>query len=285
MPRDRSDRSVRGRPRARAGRQARRVLGGDRVEGWNAVRELLVAGARQVDELVVSASAARSSRLEEIVAIAEAKSIPVRTVSGAVFESLASSSAPQGVMARAAPISDVGLDVLVAEGASPSGRRGRGAPFLIVLAEVTDPQNFGAILRSALGAGATGVVVSRHRSASLSASAVKAAAGAVEHVPIAAVGSIAQAVAALRRFDVWTVGLDADGETNIFELEVADRPLALVAGAEGRGLPALVRSRCDLLCRIPMHGPLGSLNVSVALGVAAFAVASRRELCEYRRQS
>ena len=111
-------------------------------------------------------------------------------------------------------------------------------PFLVVLAEVTDPHNLGAIVRSALAAGATGMVIGKRRSAPFTASALKAAAGAAERLPIVVVASIAQAVGELAHRGVWTVGLDPDGDVSISDLEIADRPLALVAGAEGPRIDA-----------------------------------------------
>jgi 23S rRNA (guanosine2251-2'-O)-methyltransferase len=234
------------------------------------VRELLAAGRRRTEEIVVSSSDSRSRPVDEIVALARSMSVPVRVVSRSVFTSLASSAAPQGVVARAEPIVSVDLDGLVAG----------DLPFLVVLDEVTDPQNVGAIFRSALGAGATGIVIGRRRSAPLSATVLKAAAGAVEHLSIAAVASVAQGVADLSRRGVWTVGLDPHANASISDLQFADRPIALVAGAEGRGLAPLVRRRCDVLCRVPLYGPVESLNVSVAVALAAFAIAERRAECD-----
>jgi 23S rRNA (guanosine2251-2'-O)-methyltransferase len=235
------------------------------------VRELLAADQREAREIVLSQHERDSRALREIVSLANQKAVPVRVVSAGEFASLASSSAPQGVLASAEPILAVSLGELLAEGNSAPW-----PPFLVVLSDVTDPHNVGAILRSSLGAGATGVVVGRRRSAPLTASALKAAAGAAEHLRFAVVASIAQAVGELSRRGVWTVGLDADGDTALAELPVADRPLALVAGAEGKGLGPLVSRRCDLVCRIPLYGPIESLNVSVAVAIAVFAIAAKR---------
>ncbi|MGA8295998.1 MAG: 23S rRNA (guanosine(2251)-2'-O)-methyltransferase RlmB [Acidimicrobiales bacterium] len=255
------------------------ALGGEHVEGHHAVRELLVASRRRVEEIVVVDTAKRSPEIAEIISLARSRKVPVRPIPPQAFRALATSSVPQGVVARAEPLVSVRLDDLVN---TNSRSFERIVPFLVVLSEVTDPHNLGAILRSALGAGATGVVMGRRRSAPLSASAVKAAAGAVEHLPIALVASIAEALRHLSKIGLWTVGLDPKGESSVLDLEVADRPIALVAGAEGRGLPALVARRCDLLCRIPLYGPVESLNVSVAVALAAFSVASRRGIREYR---
>ncbi len=286
MPRGRPDRAI-GRQQARPtrGRAHRDSLGGEHVEGIHAVRELLVAGRRRVEEIVVASSGASSPALDEIVELARSKAVPVRTVKPAVFHSIALSAAPQGVAARAEPIVSADLEELLNGNAERGEVSANRIPFLVVLAEVTDPHNLGAIVRSALAAGATGMVIGKRRSAPFTASALKAAAGAAERLPIVVVASIAQAVGELAHRGVWTVGLDPDGDVSISDLEIADRPLALVAGAEGRGLTPLVRRRCDLLCRIPLYGPVESLNVSVAVALAAFAIAAFREEPERPRNT
>lgn len=185
---------------------------------------------------------------------------------------MAVTDAPQGVVASAGPLPEVALEDLLGSG-------GDGPlPFLVVLDGVTDPHNLGAVMRSALCAGATGVVVGRHRSASLTPAAVKAAAGAVEYLPLVEVPGVAAALAQLTGAGIWTVCLDGSGPTGIWEMPVADAPVALVLGAEGRGLSPLVRRRCDVVAAIPLAGPLDSLNVSAAAALACFEVARRRSL-------
>ena len=151
-------------------------------------------------------------------------------------------------------------------------------PFLVVVDGVTDPQNLGALLRSAECAGVTGVVLPRHRSAHVTPTVTKVAAGAIEHVSIAVVPGVPGALQELERHGVWTVGLDERGSEPVFNLGLGDRPVALVIGAEGRGLSPLSRQRCDVLARIPLHGAIDSLNVSAAGAVAMFEVARQRAL-------
>jgi 23S rRNA (guanosine2251-2'-O)-methyltransferase len=153
-----------------------------------------------------------------------------------------------------------------------------GRPFLVVLDGVTDPQNLGAILRSALSAGATGIVIPRHNAVRLTPSAVKAAAGAVEYLPIALAPGVPAALQSLRAEGVWSVGLDESGGIDIDDVEIFDQPVALVLGAEGAGLATLTRERCDIVARITLLGPLASLNVAAAGAVACFAVARRRRV-------
>lgn len=258
-------------PRGGAGRPPLKPppgLGGTQVEGRQAVRELLRAGKRGVRQLYVAEGGREggSDALSEILDLAEAARVAVRRVHRDRIDSMAGTEAPQGVVAVAAPVREWSLDELT----------GQAAPFLVVLDGVTDPHNLGAVMRTALCAGATGVVIGRHRSASLTPAAVKAAAGAVEHLPVATVAGIPAALQALGQAGVWTVGLDSAGRASIWELAVATEPVALVLGAEGRGLAPLTRSRCELLASIPLAGPLESLNVSAAAALGCFEVARRR---------
>ncbi|MDA8292211.1 MAG: 23S rRNA (guanosine(2251)-2'-O)-methyltransferase RlmB, partial [Actinomycetota bacterium] len=241
-------------------------------EGRQAVRELLLAARREVREVVVAHGRVRSPALEEIESLARAAGVPIREVSPGQLAARATSDVPQGVLAVADPLLPVDLAELVT-GGSPSRVR---PPLLVVFDGVTDPHNLGAVMRSALCAGATGAVLGRHRSAHVTATVAKAAAGAVEHLPIALVSGVGAALEQLARAGVWTVGLDERGDRVVDDLELATEPLALVLGAEGRGLSTLTRKRCDVLARIPLDGPLSSLNVSAAAAVALFAVARRR---------
>ncbi|HVB06980.1 MAG TPA: 23S rRNA (guanosine(2251)-2'-O)-methyltransferase RlmB [Acidimicrobiales bacterium] len=245
-------------------------LGGVQVEGLWAVRELLRAGRRVVREVAVAAGRSETAPLDEILELARLRRVPVRRLTPEELQARAQSEVPQGVIARAEPLRAVPLADLASAGAD--GR----PPFLLVFDELTDPQNFGAALRSALSAGATGAVVARQRAARVTPSVAKAAAGAVEHLPIALVGGIAAALGTLSRHGVWSVALDGEGERVLDEVELLAEPVALVVGAEGRGLAPLVRQRCDVRARIPLLGPLESLNAAAAAAVACFTVARAR---------
>jgi 23S rRNA (guanosine2251-2'-O)-methyltransferase len=252
-------------PRSGAPKKTQPSLGGEQVEGRRAVRELLVAGRRLVRDLWVSDSVEEGPAVAEILDLARDARVPVRRVPRARLDAEARTDAPQGVLAHAQPLPEVELETLC-----------RGRAFLIVLDGVTDPQNFGALLRTASVAGATGAVVARHRAVHVTPSAAKAAAGAIEHVPIAVVSGIPAALATMAAAGVWTVGLEPEAPTPIWGLELATEPLALVLGSEGAGLSRLVRARCEALVGIPQRGPLGSLNVSAAGAIACFEVARRR---------
>lgn len=247
-------------------------LGGAQVEGRQAVRELLLAGRRAVREVLIAEGHDASAVVDEIVELARASGARVRMVGGQQLAARARSEVPQGILAFAEPLVPADL-VSLAKRSPASGAR---APFLVVLDGVTDPHNLGNVLRSAVSAGATGAVLPRHRSAHVTPTVAKAAAGAIEHLPIALVPGIGAALEVLAREGVWSVGLDEDGGRVVDDLELATEPIALVLGAEGRGLSALTRKRCDVLARVPLEGPLASLNVAAAAAVACFAVARRR---------
>jgi len=247
-----------------------RGLGGEQVEGRRAVTELLSARRRPVTDVWVSEAIEDSAALTEIYGLAEEAGVPVRRVSRARLDSEARTDAPQGVLAHARALEEAELAELSEVG--PGGV----APFLLVLDGVTDPQNLGALLRTADGAGVTGVVLPRHRSAHVTPTVAKASAGAIEHVPIAVVAGIPAALSTLVGRGVWTVGLDSAAPQPVWELSVATEAVALVLGAEGSGLSRLARSRCDVLVAVPQHGHLASLNVAAAGAIAAFEIARRR---------
>ena len=234
----------------------------EQVEGKRAVRELLVAGRRTVRDVWIAGEG-----LDEVVELARTAGAKVRFVDDADLARRARTGAPQGVVARADPIAPASLEELLADPAA----------FLVALDGVTDPQNLGAVVRSAETAGATGIIVPRHRAAPVSPAAVKAAAGALEYVPVATASGIPAAVTQASRAGVWSIGLDAEGATSVFDLPVADRALMLVLGSEGSGLARLTRDRCDVLARIPLHGRIASLNVAAAAAIACAEVARARD--------
>ena len=245
-------------------------LGGDRVEGRQAVRELLLAGARPTHEVVIAAGQNQTGMLAQIVELAAELRVPVKEVPKGKFESMTATEAPQGVMARAAPLREHDLDDL----ARPTDGR---PPFLLVLDGITDPGNVGAALRTAECAGVTGAVLARHRAAHITPAAAKAAAGAVEHVPMALVPGIPNALSRLAELGVWTVGLDVAAPTTVYDMTVATDAIALVVGSEGRGLSRLSRQRCDLVAAIPLSGHLSSLNAAAATAIATFQIARHRQ--------
>jgi len=256
--------------RERARPSAPRGLGGDQVEGRQAVRELLLGNRRRVRDIWLADDLDDAPIIGDIVDLATEQRVSVKRVSRTQLEHAARSESPQGVLAHAAPLPEAELDTLCRR-----GRDGR-APFLLALDGVTDPHNVGALLRTAECAGVSGVLLPRHRAAHVTPTVAKAAAGAVEHLDIALVSGLPAALARAKELGVWVVGLDAAGDSSLFDLTVATEPVVLVLGAEGSGLGRLTRQRCDVVAGIPLLGALDSLNVSAAGALACFEVARRR---------
>ena len=250
-------------------RSVDRGLGGQIVAGRNAVRELLAAGRRPVREVFFAEAIDPAPVLDDIAAFAAKAGVAIRTMPRARLDALAETEAPQGVVARAAPLPEADLTDLSA------GRAGV-PPFLVALDGVTDPHTLGAIIRSAESAGATGLVLTRHRAAHVTPTVTKAAAGAIEYLPIAVVPGLPAALQELQTRGVWTVGLAGDAPQTVFDVPVADVPVCLVLGSEGTGLSRLVRQRCEIVVGIPRLGRTESLNVSAAAAVACFEIARRR---------
>lgn len=240
-----------------------RVGIGTDLEGIHAVEAALDAG--RVTSLVVEQRRSERGDVARIVARAEAGSIPVRYVDD--VRPMASTHAPQGVVASARPLSTLSIKDAVSLATTPA---------FLVVDHVEDPRNIGAAARSAHAAGMTALIVSDRRSAPLGATAFKAAAGALEHLPVVVVSSIPEALKRLGKLGVWTVGLDGEAETSLLGLDLLDRSVALCIGAEGAGLSRLVAERCDVLATIPMVGDVESLNASVASALACFEVARVR---------
>ncbi len=236
-----------------------------RIYGINPVVEAL--RARRVTALRVSPRA--DDRLADIVRTAEQQGIPVRRAKADELNRFARGGVHQGVVADVAERAAFGIEDLVARASGPA--------LLVVLDQVEDPQNVGAILRTADAAGCDGVVRQSRHAARLDGAAAKASAGAVAHVPIADVVNIARALEDLKQAGVWTVGLAADAPKLYDELDLT-LPTAIVLGAEGTGLRRLVRERCDWLASIPMGGHVQSLNVSVAAAIALFEARRQRRL-------
>ena len=237
-----------------------------RIYGINAVAEALKAGR------VVSMRAGRrhDRRLQQLLALAEQASVPVRRVSDQELDRESGGSSHQGVIADVSERRTFELYDLIEDAqANPPA-------LIVVLDGIEDPHNLGAILRTCDAAGAHGVVRQTRHAAPLTGATSKASAGAVAHVKIADVVNVARAVEELKDAGIWSVGLAADAPASYDKMDFS-LPTALVLGAEGAGLRRLVRERCDMLARIPMKGQVDSLNVSVAAGVVLFEALRQRQ--------
>ena len=250
----------------RAPSRDRDGLGGDQVEGRHAVLELLRAKRRTVKKIFMAEAQDASDLLDAIEFEAQRQRVPVHMISMTRLDREAKTEGHQGVMALAQPLDTVTLEQLL----------GVKKPFLLVCDGVTDPRNLGAMLRSADGAGVTGVVVPRHRSARISPTVTKTAVGAIEYLTFSDVGGIPTAVDQLNRAGVLTVGLAGESKDSIYDLDLGSGPVAIVVGGEEKGLSSLTRKRCATVVSIPQLGRISSLNAGVAVSVAAFEVARQR---------
>ncbi len=232
------------------------------IYGVNPVLEALRGGR----VTVLTVSARRHGRLDELLRLAERGRVEVRRAEPEELNRLASGGAHQGVVATIRPPEPRAVRDLI-EAGKPA--------LIVVLDGIEDPHNLGAIARTAEAAGASGLVVPTRRAAPLTAAAVKASAGALAHLPVAPVVNVARALAELRSAGVWTVGLDMEAPRAIYDVDLS-LPVALVVGGEGRGLRHLVRESCDWLAALPMAGRVGSLNASVAAGIALFEAVRQR---------
>ncbi len=236
--------------------------------GRHAVLEALRAG-QPVSRVLVSRTARGAGPLRDIVETARRRGVPVQPVDARRLDGLAHGLPHQGVAALTAVQALVGLDDVL------EVARGRGEPpFLIVLDGVEDPHNLGAVIRTAEAAGAHGVVIPRRRAAGLTPAVARAAAGATAHLAVAGVGNLVAALEELKQAGVWVIGADPEA-AEPYDAGALEPPVALVVGAEGRGLHRLVRERCDRLVRIPLRGQVRSLNVTVAAALLLYEVARR----------
>jgi 23S rRNA (guanosine2251-2'-O)-methyltransferase len=237
----------------------------DRLTGIHAVEEALAAG-RALDRIVI-ARGRHGTRMDEIVQRARSRGVPVRFEDRLQLDRLAGTREHQGVVALAAAKSAVGLEDLL------KAKSERG--LIVLLDGIEDPQNLGAIVRTALASGADGVVIPERRAAGLTDSVARASAGALEHLPVARVKNLARAMEQVKEAGYWLVGLDERAPKRYTEVQFTGAT-GIVLGGEGQGLHELTRKHCDFLVSIPTTGPVRSLNVSVATGVVLFEAVRQR---------
>lgn len=237
-------------------REEPRELPDDVLVGRNAVTEALKSG-RGINKLWI-ASGDREGSVAEIATLAKERGIVVQYVERAKIEALAGGHRHQGVLAYVAPVPYAELDDIL-KAAEEKGE----APFLVLLDELEDPHNLGALLRTADATGVHGILIPKRRSVSLNATVAKTSAGAVEYVPVARIGNIAQTLKKLKEKGFWVAGADMDGEKAYYEADLTG-PLVLVVGSEGRGMSRLTKEACDFIVSMPMVGRINSLNASVA---------------------
>ncbi|HUO25443.1 MAG TPA: 23S rRNA (guanosine(2251)-2'-O)-methyltransferase RlmB [Candidatus Aquilonibacter sp.] len=238
------------------------------IYGINSVSEALKARGRAF-EWVGMAKERHDLRLQRLIEDCRRLSVPVRFLPRNELDRMAGHVAHQGVIAVTSAKQYNDLDDVIA------AKRGQYS-LIVVLDGVEDPHNLGAILRTADAAGANGVVIPERRAAGVTGTVTKASAGASEHLPIAKVTNISRTVEELKEKSIWTIGLDERGTQTYASLDY-NMDVALILGAEGKGLHDLVRKKCDFLVSIPMLGRVPSLNVSVAAGVVLYEIVRQRQ--------
>lgn len=238
----------------------------ERVSGRNAVREALKAG-RNINKIYISEN--HDSGLASIIKAAKSKGIKIQKNNRHKLDSIAGSEHHQGVIALCSPVECIGLGEMLDKLKNKEGK-----PLLVILDNITDPHNAGAIIRSAYCAGADGIIVQNRRSASIGEGMFRSSAGAIEYMDICEVSNIAQTIETLKKEGIFIVGLDMNGE-NYYDMDY-DMPLALVVGAEGKGLGRLVKEKCDFISSIPLKNDFDSLNASVAAGIILFEAVKGR---------
>ncbi|PLY03056.1 MAG: 23S rRNA (guanosine(2251)-2'-O)-methyltransferase RlmB [Desulfuromonas sp.] len=242
----------------------------DLLYGINPVVEALRGSRRKPQELLLQDDA-RSPRLEELQQTARQQNIPVRLCRRQELDKLAGNNRHQGVLLRISPFPYIDIDELIVR-----ARQSDRPVFILILDGITDPHNFGAILRSADAVGCHGVIVAKDRSCPVTGVVEKSAAGALSHIPLCQVTNLARTMDRLREEHVWLYGLAGEeGASSLYDIDLKG-DLALVVGSEGSGLRPVVRKRCDLFLSIPMAGGVSSLNASVAAAVTLFEVVRQR---------
>ncbi|MET0341851.1 MAG: 23S rRNA (guanosine(2251)-2'-O)-methyltransferase RlmB [Polyangiales bacterium] len=235
--------------------------------GPRSVTEALRAQASELSVIYVSDEGRRE--LAELAELARRKNVPVEARVPDELDRLAKGERHQGVIAVGGSFSYLSLEELLAKLPDDA--------LLVALDEITDPHNLGAIVRSAVAFGADGVITMKQRAAPVTPVVVRASAGATEHARVARVTNLAQTLETLRDRDFEVIGLAAEGAVDLRGYRPPPGPRVLVVGSEGRGLRRLVRERCTTLVRIPMDGPIASLNASVAAAIALYALCERGE--------
>jgi 23S rRNA (guanosine2251-2'-O)-methyltransferase len=240
----------------------------DVVEGRNPVAETLKSGR---DILGIMAAKGLQGSAKQIIQTAQDMGIEVEYLDRKELDRLSSTGSHQGIMAKVPRF-------VYAEGPEEMIERARERgekPLVIILDKITDPHNLGAIIRTACCCGAHGVVIPKRNAAGVTPSAVKASAGATEHIPIARVTNLASAIDRMKNKGLWIAGADSGGQL-MYKTDL-NVPLGLVIGSEGKGIGRLIKNKCDLLLRAPMEGVVSSLNASVAAGIVMYEILRQRK--------
>ena len=237
--------------------------------GRNSVMEALKSG-RPINKILI-AKGERHGAVREIIGAARAKGLVIQEVEPGKLDIMTGRAKHQGVLAMVAPVAYVELEEIMIKAHSKEA-----SPLFVLLDEIEDPHNVGAILRTADATGVDGVLIPKRRSCPLSATVAKTSAGAVEYVPVARIGNVTQTLEGLKKQGLWIVGADMDGDKDYFEADLTG-PVVVVVGNEGKGIGRATKEHCDILVRIPMIGKISSLNASVACSLLLYEIYRQRQ--------
>jgi 23S rRNA (guanosine2251-2'-O)-methyltransferase len=239
--------------------------------GIHPVLEALNAARRRFFEIFVE-SKKMSNRVARVVALAESKKLSLKIIETVQFDTLLGTSAHQGIAARVSPYPFATLDdILIADDIAA------GTCVLLLLDQLQDPHNLGAIVRTASCVGLNGIVIPKDRSVYPTPAVSKASAGALEHMQLVRVTNMARTVVLLKERGLWIFGTDRDSQQSLFECDLSG-PAAFVIGSEHKGIRPLVKKKCDHLISIPQTGPIQSLNASAAAGIVVYEAFRQRQL-------
>lgn len=238
------------------------------LHGIHAVTEALKAYPGKIERICVERGQ-KNPRIQAIVDLARQHGVRIAFENRSWMDRKAEGARHQGILCYAAAMDTFDAEDIIEQAKSPG--------LLVAMDGIEDPHNLGAILRSAEAAGADGIFLPKHRSANLSATVVKASAGAASHIKVARVPNIAQLIETLKKKGYWVAGLDAGADRPIWDADLTV-PTTLILGSEGSGLHRLVRERCDFLFSLPILGKVGSYNVSVSAGMALYEVLRQRSI-------
>ncbi|WP_418791401.1 23S rRNA (guanosine(2251)-2'-O)-methyltransferase RlmB [Phosphitispora sp. TUW77] len=241
----------------------------DYILGRNPVMEALKSG-RQIHKVLVAKGAGKGS-IVEIISRAKKARVPVQEVERNALDNMTGGQNHQGVVALVPAMEYVDVEDIL-----EAARQKGDPPFILVLDEIEDPHNLGAILRTADAVGVHGVIIPKHRATGLTGTVSKASSGAVEYVPVARVVNLARTLEMLKKEGLWVVGADIDGEV-IWQSKGLSGALACVIGGESRGISRLIKEKCDYIVSIPMKGQVNSLNASVAAAVLCYEILRQKE--------
>lgn len=239
------------------------------IYGYHPVREALRAGRRHISKIFLT-EGKRSPRFADIRSLATAARIPIHHLTQNDMDAMVGAHGNQGVCASSSPFQCIHLDVLLEKSLQEN-------PLILLVDQIVDPQNLGALIRTAYCAGLHSVVITKDRSAGPTPAVSKASAGAMEHISLTRVTNMVTTIKTLKKVGIWVAGLEGSEGQNIYAADLTG-PLALVVGGEERGIRKLVKKNCDLLLAIPQIGNFDSLNASVAGGVVMYEAFRQRNI-------